>query len=117
MVGGDDRLNQPKWRANPVFAFLTHGVKGALDLRRKKFYVPPMTVDLKKAVQEAGGYAAVAEKLTLATGERITKQLVWGWVNRATRGVPAERVISLASAIKIPRHLIRPDIYPDCCEN
>lgn len=72
-----------------------------------------MSIDLKKAVQLAGGYSAVAEKLTSILGERITKQLVWGWVNRATKGVPAERVIALSRVIKTPRSLIRPDIYPE----
>lgn len=64
-----------------------------------------MGLHLKQMIQNAGGYSSVAKKL----GE--TKQVVWSWVNVLHR-VPAERVMELEAAIGVPRHLIRPDIYP-----
>jgi len=37
----------------------------------------------------------------------ISKEAVWNW-----KRVPAERVLVVSRVTKIPRHLIRPDIYP-----
>jgi DNA-binding transcriptional regulator YdaS (Cro superfamily) len=62
--------------------------------------------EIKGAIQESGGYAAVARQLG------VTRASVWDWVNITNR-VPAERVIPLEQVIGLSRHVIRPDIYPE----
>lgn len=64
-----------------------------------------MTFDLKKSILDAGGYTAVADMLG------TTKQVVWSWANVLDE-VPPKWVNSLSDVLDIPRHVIRPDIYP-----
>jgi len=57
---------------------------------------------LRKAVDLAGNVSGLAKLLG-----SITPQAVSQW-----RRVPAERVIQVEKATGIPRHELRPDIYP-----
>lgn len=92
---------------------ILHQGQARLDAGTKKIYSPKsceweltkMGIDLKQMIQNAGGYSSVAKRMGL------TKQVVWSWANVLHR-VPAEQVMDLEAAIGIPRHLIRPDIYP-----
>ena len=59
---------------------------------------------VEKGIKNAGGYAAVGRRLGLTRGA------IWAWVEGGK--VPAERVIPLEMVIGVPRHLIRPDLYP-----
>jgi hypothetical protein len=43
----------------------------------------------------------------IARGCGITREAVWLW-----RRVPSERVLIVERVTGIPRHLIRPDLYP-----
>lgn len=78
-----------------------------------------MEMDLKQAILNAGGYSAVARKMTELNNDeenKITKQVIWSWVNVLHR-VPAEKVMELETVTGIPRQLIRPDIYPSSRED
>ena len=79
--------------------------QGDVDPALKIIYVQVMTLDLKAAVKKAGGYTVVALKIG------ATKQMIWSWVNVLKR-IPAEHVMAMEQAINVPRHMIRPDIYP-----
>lgn len=56
------------------------------------------------AVRATGGQSELARRLG------IKPQSVQGWV--ASGRVPAARVLDVERASGIPRHVIRPDIYP-----
>lgn len=60
-----------------------------------------LTQAAKYAVEKAGGGAKVARPLNLQ------RQAVYQW-----KRVPAEHVITLEKLSGVPRHEIRPDIYP-----
>lgn len=64
-----------------------------------------MKINLKKLIKDAGGPKAVADKLG------TTKQIVSSWVN-VTGKVPPKWVNALSDVTGVPRHLIRPDIFP-----
>ena len=60
---------------------------------------------LRKAVKVAGGQTALARAVD-------AKQVnIWSWLNRSKR-TPPEYVIPVEKATGIPRHELRPDIYP-----
>lgn len=56
---------------------------------------------LERAIEVAGGVAALAGKLG------IFSQAVSQW-----RRVPVKRVLDVERATGVPRHELRPDIYP-----
>jgi DNA-binding transcriptional regulator YdaS (Cro superfamily) len=60
---------------------------------------------LTLAVENAGGQSALARKVGLR------QQAIWHWINVSKR-VPAERVLAVEAASGVPRHELRPDIYP-----
>lgn len=60
-----------------------------------------MTNVVEKAVSGAGGIA----KLAAALG--IRHQSIYSW-----RDIPALRVLDIERATGIPRHELRPDLYP-----
>jgi hypothetical protein len=62
---------------------------------------PHIDPALLRALQNAGGATAIARALG------ITPQAVGQW-----RKVPAERVIELERVSGVPRHDLRPDLYP-----
>jgi DNA-binding transcriptional regulator YdaS (Cro superfamily) len=51
------------------------------------------------------GVRGTAVRIAAACG--INRETVWNW-----QQVPAKHVLAVESALAIPRHLIRPDIYP-----
>lgn len=57
---------------------------------------------LDRAKQAAGGNTGLAGKIT-----GITPQAISQW-----RRVPAERVLEVERVTGVPRHELRPDIYP-----
>jgi DNA-binding transcriptional regulator YdaS (Cro superfamily) len=56
---------------------------------------------LLRAVEAAGSWAALARAL------KKTRAGVWQW-----KRVPAERVLAVEKATGVPRHELRPDLYP-----
>ena len=60
---------------------------------------------LQAAVHATGGQSALAR----VCGR--SQPAVWKWVQSAQR-LPAEHVLTVEAATGIPRHLLRPDIYP-----
>lgn len=60
---------------------------------------------LERAVRAAGSQSKLAEMLG------VKQAHVWHWLNKAQRGVPAERVRAIESATGIPAHELRPDIF------
>ena len=69
---------------------------------------------LSKAVDLAGGQAALARKLTEHLGRPFRQGHVWNWLFRDGSPLPAEVVIPIEHIVegKITRHQLRPDIYP-----
>ena len=59
---------------------------------------------IDKACKAAGSQSALARLL------QVTPQAVQNWC--ATGKVPAERVIQIEAASGVPRHELRPDLYP-----
>ena len=62
---------------------------------------------LQRAIEKAGG---TAYKLAQLIGFR--KQTVYGWVG-AKRVKSHEGVLAVERAVGVPRHELRPDIYPE----
>ena len=43
----------------------------------------------------------------------VAQPTVWGWLNRSdTKVLPAEHVLKVEAATGVPRHDLRPDLYP-----
>ena len=62
---------------------------------------------LRKACEAAGGQKPLAELIG------TTQSQVWYWLERSKKGVPGEFVISIETATGVPRHELRPDLYPE----
>lgn len=60
---------------------------------------------LMLAVDRAGSLSALARKVPCSV------TAVWKWVQSSKR-VPEKYVLKVEAATKVPRHLLRPDIYP-----
>jgi DNA-binding transcriptional regulator YdaS (Cro superfamily) len=61
---------------------------------------------LERACKLSGGQKALAE--AIGTGQ----SQVWYWLMRSKKGVPAEFVLKIEQVTGVPRHEIRPDIFP-----
>ena len=61
---------------------------------------------LSLAIDRAGGQVALADKI------RTSQSNVWHWLKRSKRGAPAEYVMPIEEHTGVPRHLLRPDIFP-----
>ena len=59
---------------------------------------------LARAAEVVGGFVKLAQMMEIAPSS------VYMWVNRGR--VPAERVIAIERLTGVPRHELRPDIYP-----
>ena len=57
---------------------------------------------LREAIEAAGGPAAFAK----AAGVKLPS--IYSW-----KRIPAERVVRVEAATGIPRHRLRPDVFPD----
>lgn len=68
---------------------------------------------LERAIDIAGGQAAMARKLT-AAGYRVRQAHIWKWLNRAKK-LPAEAVLPIEQVTEgaVSRHDLRPDIFGD----
>ncbi len=64
---------------------------------------------LERAISVAGGQSALARKIGKSQGH------VWHWLKVAKR-VPAEAVLAIEEATGVPRHELRPDVYPQTGE-
>jgi TorA maturation chaperone TorD len=60
---------------------------------------------LERAIAAAGGQSALARLIGKSQGH------VWHWLKVAKR-VPAEAVLAIETATGVPRHELRPDVYP-----
>lgn len=65
------------------------------------------TEALQRAITAAGGQAPLASKIG------VTQSMVWYWIAKAKKGLPAEHVIAVEAATGVSRHDLRPDIFPD----
>jgi DNA-binding transcriptional regulator YdaS (Cro superfamily) len=61
-----------------------------------------MTIDIQEAFDTSRGM-----RIRVAKALKITHGAVSQW-----KRVPAERVLTVEKVTGIPRHLLRPDIYP-----
>lgn len=59
-----------------------------------------------RAVEVAGG------QLRLARAIGASQSTVWEWLKRSPRGVHPEWVLRVEAATGVPRHHLRPDLYP-----
>lgn len=57
-----------------------------------------------------GGTTDLARRLSQITGEKVSDGTVGAWKSRGQ--IPARRAIDVEKATGIPRHRIRPDLYP-----
>lgn len=64
-----------------------------------------MLSGLNRAVEVAKGQSALAKMIG------VKQAHVWWWLNKSKR-VPAEKVLQIEQATGVPRHELRPDIYP-----
>jgi DNA-binding transcriptional regulator YdaS (Cro superfamily) len=60
---------------------------------------------LVSATEVAGSQSAMARIC------EVTQTAVWKWLQSSKR-LPAEYVLRVEAATGVPRHLLRPDIYP-----
>ncbi len=63
---------------------------------------------LQRAVQLAGGQAALARALG------VKQAHIWYWLNRA-KELPGKHVLAIERATqgRVSRHALRPDLYPE----
>ncbi|WP_454000793.1 YdaS family helix-turn-helix protein [Afipia felis] len=61
---------------------------------------------LKRACEVAGGQKPLADRI------RTTQSQVWYWLEKSKKGVPAEFCVAIERETGVPRHELRPDIFP-----
>ena len=88
-----------------IFGDTNNTVGGCADITIGVKLAFMSTLGLEKAISEAGGQVALASLLG------IRQSHISNWKNRGKR-VPAEWVIKIEKATGVPRHELRPDLYP-----
>lgn len=66
--------------------------------------------DPRKSLDKALSAAGSQQALASAIGVR--QSTLWYWLRKSRRGVPAEFVIEIERVTGVPRHELRPDLYP-----
>ncbi|MEI9804689.1 MAG: YdaS family helix-turn-helix protein [Pseudolabrys sp.] len=61
---------------------------------------------LLKAIERAGGQEALAKAIN------VPQSTVSFWLNKAKKGVAAEKVADVERITLVPRHELRPDLFP-----
>jgi DNA-binding transcriptional regulator YdaS (Cro superfamily) len=61
-----------------------------------------LRIAVGEAVRAAGGGAALAKHL------KLNRQAVYQWAR-----IPADHVLTVERVTSIPRHRLRPDLYPE----
>lgn len=67
--------------------------------------IPTPFEALEKALQIAGSQSELARICG------VQQPTVWKWLQSSKR-IPAEHVLRVEAATRVPRHHLRPDIYP-----
>jgi DNA-binding transcriptional regulator YdaS (Cro superfamily) len=65
-----------------------------------------MNEPMQRACEKAGGQKPLADLIGTSQAQ------VWFWLNESKKGAAADFVIAIETATGIPRHELRPDIYP-----
>lgn len=60
---------------------------------------------LKRACDMVGGQKPLADRIG------TSQSLIWYWLEKSKKGVPAEFCAPIEAATGVPRHELRPDIY------
>lgn len=60
---------------------------------------------VERLIEIGGGQSGLAKKVG------VTQQTVWYWRHKLGK-IPAERVLAVENATGVPRHEIRPDLFP-----
>jgi DNA-binding transcriptional regulator YdaS (Cro superfamily) len=55
--------------------------------------------------------AAFPTEQAMADAFGVSQPTIWRWLNQSKQ-IPAEHVLQAEAVSSIPRHLLRPDIYP-----
>ncbi|CAO4192356.1 transcriptional regulator [Methylorubrum extorquens] len=66
----------------------------------------PNHAALARAIEEAETQAGLAKRIG------VRQSHVQYWLTKSKRGVPAEWVSKIEEATGVPRHELRPDIFP-----
>lgn len=61
---------------------------------------------LKEAIKRAGGQEALAEAIG------VPQSTISYWLRGSKKGVPAEKVADIERVTLVPRHKLRPDLFP-----
>jgi len=61
---------------------------------------------LRKAIDRAGGQTALAEAIG------VRQSVISFWLHHSKQGVAAEKVADIERATLVPRHELRPDLFP-----
>lgn len=61
---------------------------------------------LKRACEKVGGQKALADLIN------TTQSQIWYWLEKSKNGAAAGAVLAIEAATGVPRHELRPDIYP-----
>ena len=69
----------------------------------------PMSA-IERAIESAGTATALARMIERETGEYCTPEAVRQWRKRGS--IPPLRVLLIERLTGVPRHELRPDIYP-----